>query len=227
MLIVCHSLPVSAVSMVIMFIMLRGVTKGPQPPQRLKNLPPDVAEDLRAQMGTGFFHSLARLDIVGALIFVALGILILLGLNWGSTSSWSDAKVIICLVIGGVLILVFIAWEYLVAHATDHLVLASDDTENGNGTHAGTRAKAASLSPKFTRITDAMLPLSMFRCYDIVATDFATFTSGMVMLGVLYQVATFYVIVNGSDATHAGVQLLTFAPGIVSLQSNLKTRVVD
>jgi hypothetical protein len=204
--------------MVVMFIMLRGIVKGPQPPQRLKNLPPDVAEELRAQMGTGFFHSLARIDIIGALIFVALGILILLGLNWGSTSSWSDAKVIVCLVVGGVLLLVFIAWEHLVAHATDHLVVRSNDPENGNGAQAGTRAKAASLSPKFTRITDAMLPMSMFRSYDIVATDFSTFTSGMVMLGVLYQVATFYVIVNGNDATHAGVQLLTFAPGIVSFQ---------
>jgi hypothetical protein len=204
--------------MVIMFVMLRGITKGPQPPQRLKNLPPDVADDLRAQMGTGFFHSLSRIDIVGALIFVALGILILLGLNWGSTSSWSDVKVILCLAIGGALLIVFIIWEYLVAHATDHLAARSHDTENGNGAQAGTRAKAASLSPKFTRITDAMLPMTMFRCYDIVATDFSTFTSGMVMLGVLYQVATFYVVVNGSDATHAGVQLLTFAPGIVSPQ---------
>jgi hypothetical protein len=207
--------------MVIMFIMLRGITKGPQPPRRLKNLPPEVAEDLRAQMGTGFFHNLSRIDIVGALIFVTLGILILLGLNWGSTSSWNETKVIICLTVGGVLIFVFIAWEYLVSHSTDHLALRSDDTENGNGTQAygGTRAKAASLSPKFTRITEAMLPLSMFRSYDIVATDFGTFASGMVMLGVLYQVATFYVIVNGSDATHAGVQLLTFAPGIVSPQA--------
>jgi len=202
--------------MVIMFVLLRGITKGPQPPQRLKNLPPDVADELRAQMGTGFFHSLARIDAVGALIFIALGILILLGLNWGSTSSWSSAKVIACLVVGGVLIFVFIAWEYLVGHATDHLALRSRDPENANG-YTGKRSKAASLAPKFTRITDPMLPLSMFRSYDIVATDFGTFTSGMVMLGVLYQVATFYVIVNGSDATHAGVQLLYFAPGIVSL----------
>jgi len=56
----------------------------------------------------------------------------------------------------------------------------------------------------------------MFRSYDIVATDFATMASGMIMLGIFYFVATFYVIVNGSDAVSAGTQLLYFAPGIVS-----------
>lgn len=215
---VYNSLPISAASMVIMFILLRGHTKGPQPPARLNHVPLEVADQLRAQMGTGFFHNLARLDIVGCLLFIGMGILFLLGLNWGSTESWNETKVIVCLVVGAGLLVLFVIWEYLVDHATDHLVRRYNDSEGGfNGNkHVGTRAKAARFSPKFTRITDAMLPLNMFRSYDVVATDYATMVSGMVMLGIFYFVATFYVIVNGSDATHAGVQLLYFAPGMVS-----------
>ncbi|KAG8767580.1 hypothetical protein FRC20_007343 [Serendipita sp. 405] len=59
-----------------------------------------------------------------------------------------------------------------------------------------------------------MLPMNMFRSFDVVATDFASLASGMVMLGIFYFVAIFYVIVNGRDAVGAGVQLLYFAPGI-------------
>ena len=61
-----------------------------------------------------------------------------------------------------------------------------------------------------------MLPMTMFRSYDIVATDFATMTSGMIMLGIFYFVAIFFVIVGGNDPVSAGSQLLYFAPGMVS-----------
>lgn len=206
--------------MIIMWILIRNHTKGPQPSARFKRLPDDVANDLRAQIGTGFWRSFSRVDFVGAGVFIIFGVTALLGLNWGSTGTWADAKVILCLVIGAATLIIFVIWEYLVDHSTDHLAISyvSDEESSNKDTHPqlGNRAKAARLSPSFTRITDPMLPMAMFRSYDIVATDFATMTSGMIMLGIFYFVAIFFVIVAGNDPVSAGSQLLYFAPGMVS-----------
>ena len=187
-------------------------------------------------MGTGFLSKVLRLDVVGAFLFVVLGVLILLGLNWGSTEGWDQAKVIACLAVGGTLIFVFILWEYIVGHSTDHMlhsekynpptadVESADPTVSSNekkgpepAHEPGTRARLARLTPKWARITDPMIPMNMFRSYDVVTTCFGAFSSGMVMLGIFYFVAIFYVIVQGKDSVSSGVQLLYFAPGIVSL----------
>ena len=88
--------------------------------------------------------------------------------------------------------------------------------EKGTRPEIGNRARLARLTPKWARITDPMIPMNMFRSYDVVATSWATFASGMVMLGVFYFIAIFYVIVQGKDSVSSGVQLLYFAPGIVS-----------
>lgn len=208
--------------MIIMWILIRNHAKGPQPPARFKRLPPDVADNLRAQIGTGFWKSFSRIDVVGAILFIIFGITVLLGLNWGSTGTWNDTKVIACLAVGGGTLIIFIIWEYLVDHSADHLAVTyHSDVESpykndGSQTKAGNRARAARLSPSFTRITDPMLPMTMFRSYDIIATDFATMASGMIMLGIFYFVAIFFVIVGGSDPVSAGTQLLYFAPGMVS-----------
>lgn len=210
--------------MVLMAVLLPPITKGPQPAQRLNHLPPDVAKDLqsRTQDASKFSASLYRLDLIGAFIFIVFGILILLGLNWGSTEEWNSPKVIICLSVGGALILVFIVWEYLVDHSTDHLAVSPEsDVENpqcqkGPGPKQGTRARVARLAPGFVYLMDPMIPMNIFRSFDVIATNLATMASGMVMLGVFYFVAIFYVIVNGSDAIDSGVQLLYFAPGLVS-----------
>ncbi|KAG8830594.1 hypothetical protein FRC17_004666 [Serendipita sp. 399] len=217
------NLPVSVVSMILIYIILPKITKGPQPPQRLKRLSPSLAASLTH---SSVFGKLQRIDFIGCLLFVALGVLILLGLNWGSTESWNQVKVIVSLALGAALLLVFIVWEYIVDHSTDHLEYAKDITDiensgkdngngNGNGKNGpGNRARLARLAPNFTRLTDPMIPMNMFRSFDVIATDFASMASGMVMLGVFYFVAIFYVIVNGRDAVGAGVQLLFFAPGI-------------
>ncbi|CCA75864.1 related to putative multidrug transporter [Serendipita indica DSM 11827] len=220
------NLPVCIASMILMHIILPKRSKGPQPPQRLKRLPPQIADSIQSQVGTGFWSGVQRIDIVGSLLFVALGILILLGLNWGSTEGWNQVKVIVPLAVGGFLIIIFVIWEYIVDHSTDHLVQESggrynsDDDEmeaqkqTKRAGNPGTRARAARFAPEFVRVTDPMLPMNMFRSFDVVATDFASMTSGMVMLGIFYFVAIFYVIVSGKDAVSAGVQLLYFAPGL-------------
>jgi hypothetical protein len=212
-----------------MAIVLPKMSKGPQPPQRLSRLklPPSEVAAIEAKYPPGIMTSLKRIDSIGAVIFIIWAAGILLGLNWGSTDprGWNQPKVIATLVVGGALIPVFVLWEYVVDHSTDHLVESSPSTHDIEGAapqekvslpKTGIRARLARLTPEFVRITDPIVPMNMFRSYDVVATSFITLTSGMVMLGIFYFVAIFYVIVSGNDAVKAGVQLLYFAPGIVS-----------
>lgn len=198
-----HSLPICTVSIILMHLLLPQISKGPQPAQRLKRLPLQVATELQAERASEskFTTSLQRLDIVGGVLFVIMGTLFLLGLNWGSTEKWNQAKVIACLAIGGAFIIPFIIWEWIVDHSTDHLVIAAaspkEDVETGSSTNdkskavvipkQGTRARAARLTPNWAWLMDPMIPMNMFRSYDIVATSVATLTSGMVMLGRFFQ----------------------------------------
>lgn len=91
-------------------------------------------------------------------------------------------------------------------HATGNKSSSADNAEGGG---SGKR-----LSRWFT--ADAMIPLAVFQSYDVCATQFAAFTSGMVMLVIFYFVAIFMVIVSGLTAVQAGIQLIYFAPGMVS-----------
>jgi MFS family permease len=61
--------------------------------------------------GTTFTQKLQRIDYAGAMLFMTGGILIILGLSWGSQEVWNQAKVIVVFVIGGVLIIAFYLWE--------------------------------------------------------------------------------------------------------------------
>ncbi|PVG04257.1 MFS general substrate transporter [Serendipita vermifera] len=218
------NLPVCAVSVVIFFLLLRTTSKGPQPPQHLNrlNIPEFTKTEFLSKYPPGLKTSLQRIDTVGALIFIVSGIAILLGLNWGSTDSggWNQPKVIISLVIGVILIPVFVLWEYVVDHSTDYLVdsglrpMIQQISRPTKLEGMGFRARLTRLAPSFVEITDPMLPMNMFRSIDVIACNFATLTSGMVMLGIFYFVSIFFIIVGGKDATKAGIQCLYFAPGI-------------
>lgn len=211
--------------MIILFLLLRTGTKGPQPPRRLSYLPTELSKELlaRSEKNGRFVSNFLRIDTIGVLLFITSGILILLGLSWGSTGQWAETRVIICFVVGGVLLLLFIVWEWMVEHSTDHLVREFEesrrDHETGDSSAPepgpGLRQGMARFAPKWAYITDAMIPLNMFRSFDVVATNFAAMVSGMIMLGIFYFVSVQYVIVQGKSPTSSGVGLLYFAPGMV------------
>lgn len=153
--------------MLLCFILLRGLVKGPQP-RRAKggdnhepSKPVSVSEER-------FVEKMARIDTLGGFFFIAAGILILLALNWGSTGQWNDAKVIVTFVVGGLCIIAFVIWEWF-AESNER---AHDDSfmdEKGISKVSWTRP-------------EVMVPLSMFKNYDVCATQFAAFASGMLML---------------------------------------------
>ncbi|KAI0058079.1 MFS general substrate transporter [Artomyces pyxidatus] len=135
---------------------------------------------------------IAKLDWIGSFFFIGGGILILLALNWGSTAKWNDAKVIASFVVGGVLFALCLSWEYLLERKQ--------------------KAETPSKSALFNAVP--MIPLDMFRSFDVIAVSSASFVSGMIMLVMFYFVSIFFAIVNGYSATKAGTQLLFFAPGM-------------
>ena len=190
------SLPCCAVALILVFLLLRTRAKGAQPPRLLYSQ--NTALD-----------KILRIDWVATTLFVGGGILILLGLNWGSNEVWNQAKVIACLVVGGLLIVATILWEYVLERKQLRYRAAEKDVAEGEGTGNGGKR----LSRWFE--ADAMLPLDVFKNYDVCATEFAAFTSGMVMLVIFYFVAIFMVIVSGLSSVQAGVQLIYFAPGMV------------
>jgi len=217
------NLPCCALSMILVFLFLREGTKGPQPPRRLSYLPTELSKELlaRAEKNGSFISDFLRIDSIGVLLFITSGILILLGLSWGSTGRWDETRVIISFVVGGVLLLLFIGWEWMVEHSTDHLVQEFEgsrrDHEAGDSStpKSGLRQGMARFAPKWAYITDAMIPMNMFRSFDIVATNFAAMVSGMIMLSIFYFVSVQYVVVQGKSSTNSGVGLLYFAPGMV------------
>ncbi|KAL7281752.1 hypothetical protein ACG7TL_005070 [Trametes sanguinea] len=181
------NLPCAAVAMALSFLILRGRTKGPQQASHL----PGAATPERET----FTQRMLRIDWVGALLFMAAGILLLLALNWGSSAEWDTARVIACFVVSGVLYILWTLWE---------LMLERNILAEASG--------AGSKHPLLR--TEPMIPLELFRSLDLCITQFGTFVNGMVMLVMFYFVAIFFTIVQGFSGTSAGTQLIYFAPGL-------------
>lgn len=179
--------------MILAFFLLRGRVKAGRSPANLPSAHPDEKEQPISMKDT-FLTNVLRIDWIGAALFMAGGILILLALNWGSTERWNTAKVIVCFVVGGLLMTACISWEYILER----------------------KEEIATSKPFSSFYTDPMIPLALFRSLDVCVVQYATFVSGMIMLVMFYFVAIFMTIVTGLSPTKAGVQLIYFAPGMVS-----------
>jgi hypothetical protein len=189
------SLPFCATASVLCFFLLRNKVKQGDTARRLP-LNPDTR--------VHWAQKLLQIDWVGAFLFISAGILVLLGLSWGSTERWNLSKVIICLVLGSFLFVVFVGWQYVL--------------------------ERQELSPTPSSSTllqvNPMVPLVVFRNYDVCTLQYTSFISGMVMLVMFYFIAIFMTIVTGYSATRAGVQLIYFAPGMVSIHCTITSRKI-
>ncbi|KAF8212355.1 major facilitator superfamily domain-containing protein [Mycena galopus ATCC 62051] len=177
------NLPACALAIVLCFLFLRGKVKAGQANPNLPSNSSPIKDKL---------HNLGRMDFLGAILFIAGGILILLALNWGSTNEWNSAKVIACFVVGGVLMIIFVLWQNVL----------QSRLESGAAT-ASSRLRS-----------EPMIPMEVFRSYDNCAVQYGSFVSGMVMLVMFYFIAIFMTIVNQLSASQAGIQLVYFAPGM-------------
>jgi MFS family permease len=104
------NLPVAAVGIVLVFVVLRPQLLGPQP------LPDLLAQDSEQGRFQKFGAQLLTIDFGGQFLFLfGLGLLVL-GLTWGGGKyAWHDAKVVAPLVLGSLLSVCFVVWQYLMA----------------------------------------------------------------------------------------------------------------
>lgn len=152
---------------------------------------------------SSFLPALATLDILGTILFIFGVGLIILGTAWGgSTYAWSSHQVIVPIAIGGVCLVLFFVYEYLL--------------EPGR--------LFARLFPKQT----PMLPYRLFKKKDMLWLSILQFSAGAgkpppatrvplttpALYSVFYFVGIYFTLVEAYPASKAGVQLLYYIPGM-------------
>src|SRR5258708_5954183 len=204
------NLPITSASSILVFLLLRHSLLGPQHDPR-DDLPGCARPDRHR-----FLIQLTKVDWIGSFIFVVALILILLGMNWGSTEQWNQHKVIAPLVIGGVLLLVFLAWELYLGQY--EIILNADGTvrprSNPNASAVPGEHVLPKEPPRFIFYTMRMMPLYIFTDFNVIVTSLSCFAGGMLMFGGFYFIAIYFNISAGFSSSKSGVQLLYFTPGL-------------
>jgi hypothetical protein len=138
---------------------------------------------------TGYLSGLATIDWPGMIFFI-FGIgLILLAIQWGGTEfKWSSVAVIVPLVIGGVLVVVFFVYEYLL----------------------GPNRLISRIFPRQV----AMIPSTLFRKKDMPLIMIINFATGVSLVSAFYFISIYWELAEGYSASRAGVQLLYYTPGL-------------
>ncbi len=175
------NIPVGLLAIVIAFVLLRKDLLGPQPLPELEGGQSTRRARLSARLGT--------IDFGGQFLFLwGLG-LVILALTWAGTSyAWTSVNVLAPLVIGGVMTVAWIGWEYLMAP---------------NRTLA-----------RMFPTQRAMMPWSLISQRDIGLLFVVNFAVGMAMFSVMYFLDLYFVLVQGNDPSTAGIALLYFLPGL-------------
>jgi hypothetical protein len=150
----------------------------------------DTAEE---RQSLGF--KLKKIDYIGITFFLASCTCIILALVWGGSKyPWDSGRIITLLVIGVVVLGFFILTEWLF------------EKEN-------IAKSPAFLRPVFIRGTP-MIPLEIFRDWDVTICQWNNLSGGMVMYGQFYYIAIYFTIVFLYSPQQAGQQLLYFLPGL-------------
>ena len=177
------NLPIAVVSIVVVVLLLRNELLGPQPLPELAG-----GRDTTTHRGR-FVARIRTLDFGGQLLFLwGLG-LVILALTWGGSSfSWSSAHVLAPLVIGIVLTIVWVVYEFLMAPG-----------------------RAVSRVFPTQR---AMMPWELLSQRDVGLLFWINFSIGTAMFANLYFMDLYFSLVEGNSSSKAGVSLLYFLPGL-------------
>lgn len=183
------NLPIAVISVPLVLLLLRKELLGPQPLPELAELDANARGARRARLAI----RLATIDYVGQILFLfGLGLLIL-ALTWGGgkqagTYPWDSARVLAPLVIGSVLAIAWVLYEYSMAPP-----------------------RTMSRIFKHQR---AMIPWDVIAKPDIGLLFFVNFCLGMCMYAVMYFMDYYFMYVLGKSASDAGTALLYFLPGL-------------
>lgn len=179
------NLPVGVVAIVLVVLVLRRELLGPQPIPELEGEGHHAALGRRARFGA----RLMTIDFIGQVLFLSgLGLLIL-AFTWaGSTYGWGSAAVVAPLVVGAVLSVAWVFYEY--SMAPPHLM------------------------SRIFRSQRAMMPWELLAKRDISLLFFVNFDLGVSMFAVMYFMDLYFALVEGHSSSEAGVALLYYLPGL-------------
>ena len=109
------NLPVAGAGIVLLYLVLRPQLLGPQPLPELLARDGETEHD-HHQLSKTLMARLSTIDFGGQFLFLfGMGLLIL-ALTWGGADyKWADAHVLAPLILGGILCICFVYWQYLLS----------------------------------------------------------------------------------------------------------------
>jgi hypothetical protein len=196
------NIPVALLAIVLIFFVLRKQLLGPQPLPELIVRDGETEHEQRAQR---FKARMSTIDFGGQFLFLfGLGLLIL-ALTWGGGNyRWTDAQVLVPLILGGILSICFVFWEYMLEP----------------GRYLSRKLPAQR----------PIIPWNLFTQRNMALLFYINTATGMgilpslhpqtlanpllAMVAVLYFVDIYFVLVKAYTPSKAGIQLLYYTPGI-------------
>ncbi|KAJ5143909.1 uncharacterized protein N7515_002696 [Penicillium bovifimosum] len=176
------NLPIAVVAMLVVAIVLRKELQGPQP----------IPEHERGRTSTRSGRLLARISTIdygGQMLFLWGFGLLILALTWaGGTYSWTSAAVLVPMVIGAVLAIAWLVYEWLMVPGS----------------------VMARLLPR----QKAMMPWELLQQRDIGLLFVINFTVGICLFAVMYFMDLYFALVEGKPSSDAGLALLYLLPGL-------------
>ena len=175
------NIPLAVVGMVLAHFILRPVLLCPQKITRTDDSTEEVSQTFGARLNT--------IDFGGQILFIFGMGLFVLALTWaGAYYPWNDAKVLAPLIVGVILIILFLLWEYLMLPG--HILAARSPTRR------------------------AMIPLNILFTRNAGILFYINLITGMAMYAVYYFVGLYFVLVKDFSAGKSGVNLAYYMPGL-------------
>jgi len=158
--------------------------------KRVRGSTYDTSEEQRS-----LSFKLKKIDYVGVMSFLGAWICLIIALvDGGSQYPWNSGGIIALLVVGGILLILFGLVEWLL--------------EKGHET------RIPRLFLPILRHATPMIPLDVFRNWDVCICQWNNLVGGMIMFGQFYYIAIYFTIVFLFPPQEAGKQLLYFLPGV-------------
>lgn len=101
------NIPLGVVSLIVLHFSTRKILLSPQDFHGLEE------ENTRMSRSATFWKRIATVDFSGSLLFLAGMALVILSLTWaGAVYRWAAAQVLVSLILGLILMVAFVVWEY-------------------------------------------------------------------------------------------------------------------
>jgi len=182
------NIPLTVVGLMLAHFALRPILLGPRQITRTDGRSDEVSQTFAARLNT--------IDFGGQILFIFGMGLFVLALTWaGAYYPWKDVKVVGPLIIGVVLIVIFLVWEYLMLPGY-FLALRSPTRK-------------------------AMIPFELLFTRNAGLLVYINLITGMAMYAVYYFVDLYFAIVQNYSAGKAGTNLTYYMPGLGGMAPSL------